>query len=246
MLKNKNVLITGCNRGIGKALLMEFARNGCNIWAHARKETDDFAALLKTVERDCDVTVMPIYFDLEDTEKLKAVLKNVLQSKLEIHALVNNAGIAHGGVFQMTPIKKIKQVFDVNLFSHMEITQMILRNMARHRSGSIINIASTSGIDLIAGGSAYGVAKAALIAWTKTLASEVGRIGVRVNAIAPGLTDTDMGSENDKKTMDRMIESSAMGRMGKPDEIAKVAVFLASDQSSFVNGQTLRVDGGQA
>lgn len=245
MVQNKNVLITGANRGIGKALLREFAATGWDVLAHARKETVEFIQLIEKIKKEYAVQVIPVYFDFEYTENIKTVLKTVLQSKIQIHALINNAGIAHGGLFQMTPIEKIKQVFAVNFFAHMEITQIILRNMMRYKSGSIVNIASVSGMDMAVGGSAYGVSKAALIAWTKVLAAEVGRMGIRVNAVAPGITDTDMGNQNGQKTKDKMIESSAMKRTAQPDEIAKAAVFLVSEQSSFINGQILRVDGGK-
>ena len=146
----------------------------------------------------------------------------------------------------MTPISKIREVFDVNFFAHIELTQLLLRWIAKCGKGSIVNIASISGIDLKVGNCAYGVSKAAMIAFTKTLAAECGPLGVRVNAICPGLTATDMGAQMEEKAGKEMIARSAMNRLGRPEEIARTAVFLASDDASFVNGQIVSVDGGRA
>lgn len=244
MLRNKNVIITGSNRGIGSAIVEVFAKNGASIWAHARKETPEFSSRMKELSATYGVEIMPIYFDLTDIATMKSVIQQVIQAKKPIDVLVNNAGIAHGGLFQMTPISKVKEVFEVNLFSAMELTQLVSRQMTRQKSGSIINVASISGLDLKAGNCAYGVSKAAMIAWTKSLASELGPLGVRVNAIAPGLTETDMSRLMEEHAGILMLRESAMGRLAQPEEIAKVALFLASEQASFVNGQVIRVDGG--
>ena len=154
------------------------------------------------------------------------------------------AGIAHGGLFQMTPVSKIREVFETNLFAQMEITQIVLKSMMRKKSGVIINMSSVLGLDIKEGSCAYGLSKAAVSAWTKTLACEYAAYGIRVNAIAPGLIDTDMAKLMEEKAEQEMIASSAMNRLGQPDEIAKTALFLASDDSSFINGQVIRVDGG--
>ena len=126
----------------------------------------------------------------------------------------------------------------------MEITQLVLRIMTRQKAGSIINIGSISGIDLKAGNSAYGVSKAAVMAWTKAIAAEVAMTGVRINAIAPGFTDTDMARSVASRPGISFEKESAMERMAQPKEIAEVALFLASEKASFINGQIIRVDGG--
>ena len=127
----------------------------------------------------------------------------------------------------------------------MELTQLILKIMTKQHSGSIINFSSNAGIELNTGNSAYGVSKAAIIAWTKTLSKEVAPYNIRVNVIAPGPTDTEMALKMDSKALLEMINSSAMKRLAKPQEIANVALFLANDDSSFVNGQVICVDGGR-
>lgn len=246
MLKGKTAFITGTNRGLGKAFVEEFAKNGANVIAHARRETPEFVAFCKDVASSNNVTVMPVFFDMTDSLAMKNTIRGLIVAKTPVHILVNSAGVAHGGFFQMTSMAKIREVFDINLFAHMELTQLLLRWIIKVGHGSVINIASISGIDLKVGNCAYGVSKAAMIAFTKTLAAECGPLGVRVNAICPGLTATDMGAQMEEKAGREMVARSAMNRLGRPEEIARTAVFLASDDASFVNGQIVSVDGGRA
>lgn len=246
LLDGKNALITGSNRGIGKAILETFAKEGCKIiWAHARTESSEFLDLVQTLSSQYETEICPIYFDLTDTDSLKREIKEIVRSKQNIDILVNNAGVAHGGLFQMTPISQIKEIFEINLYAGMEITQLILKKMTRQKSGSIVNLASISGIDLKSGNSAYGVSKAAVIAWTKTLAAELGPYNIRVNAVAPGLTDTRMATLMEREAGEEMVMESILGRLAKPEEIANVMSYLASDNASFINGQIIRVDGGR-
>lgn len=244
LLKNRNVIITGTNRGIGKSMLEHFAREGANIWAHARTETEEFSEFIKIQDQNSEGTITPIYFDVTNKEQMKEQVNFIYKSTKNIDVLVNNVGVAHGGLFQMTTVDEIRSVFDVNFFAVVELTQLISRAMVRKKSGSIINLSSISGIDLHSGNCAYGVSKAALIAFTKTLSAELAFFGVRVNAIAPGLTDTDMAILMEEKSGISMLRESAMGRLARPEEIAKLAVFLASDDSSFITGQVIRCDGG--
>jgi 3-oxoacyl-[acyl-carrier protein] reductase len=244
-LLGRTALVTGCNRGIGRAVAEELASQGANLIAHARCESDLFLADMNVLADKYKVKISPVFFDLRDLESLKAEVKNLLASGVRIDILVNNAGIAHGGLFQMTPILKVREVFDVNFFAQLELMQLLVRHMIRNRSGAIVNIASIAGIDLHAGNIAYGVSKTALIAATKTVAAEVGVHGVRVNAVAPGLTMTDLFDEMEIKARTQMLEESSMKRLAEIPEIAKTIAFLVSDSASFVNGHVLRVDGGK-
>ena len=243
---NKSVLITGTNRGIGRAMVEAFAAKGWAVIAHARKATGEFDAFCASVAKEFGVSVRQVFFDMADSAAMKESVRGLIADNVNVRALVNSAGIAHGGLFQMTSMQRIREVFDVNLFAHMELTQLLLRYIARNGGGSIVNVASISGIDLKAGNCAYGVSKAALIAFTKTLAAECARDGVRINAICPGLTDTDMARQMEPDAEKEMIGRSAMSRLARPEEIASVAVYLASEESSFVNGQIVCVDGGRA
>jgi len=238
----RTVLITGTSRGIGKATISEFAKNGWNIIAHARKRTGTFEEYLSGVMAQYGVTVTPLYFDLLDSPAMKDCIRDLKKSKVIVDSLVNNAGIAHGSLFQMTSLTAIREVFDVNLFAHMELTQLVLKVMAKENA-SIVNVASVAGIDFRGGNSAYGVSKAALIAWTKVLQTELsGKI--RVNAVAPGLTDTDMAQEMEDRLQAITLSRSVIDRLAKPEEVAKAIFFLSSDESSFITGQVLKVDGG--
>jgi 3-oxoacyl-[acyl-carrier protein] reductase len=190
------------------------------------------------------VVVEHVVFDMTDTSAMKAAINAALPPGRKIDVLINNAGIAHGGLFQMTPVSIVRSVFDVNFFAQLELTQLIMRRMSRQKLGAIVNIGSIAGLDLAAGNVAYGVSKAALMAFTQTLAAEVGHMGVRVNAVAPGLVDTEMATQMEKKAGIEMIQNSAMKRLATVEEIAQVVLFLASDAASFVNGQVIPVNGG--
>lgn len=242
----KNVFITGSNRGIGLSILEKLADNGMNIYAHSRIQDLDFEKKTKSIAKSCSVEIKHINFDMEDTEAIKDEIKKLIKTKVPIDVLVNSAGIIHSGLFQMTPLKDIKHVFEVNLFGMLEVTQLISRYMMRNKSGSIINISSVAGLDLSAGNSAYGVSKAAIIAFSKVLSSEMSSYGIRVNSIAPSLTETDMAlSKEAKKEREMLLNGDGLfSRLAKPEEIADIVHFLASDKSSFINGQVIRIDGG--
>ncbi|MDD5869246.1 MAG: SDR family NAD(P)-dependent oxidoreductase [Succinatimonas sp.] len=244
MLQGKTALVTGCNRGIGKAIIEKFAKDGANLITVTRTQSTEFDDFLKSLESTYNTTVIQLHFDITDTEAMKEQVKGLIKEKTPIDILVNNAAMPHGGLFTMTSMKTIHEVFNTNLFAQMELTQFVLKVMMRAKRGSIINVGSVLGLDLPAGVSSYGVAKAALMAWTKTLSKETGPFNVRVNAIAPGIIDTQMGAQTDEKVVAKMLESAGIKRLGTVDEVANTVAFLASDDSQYVTGQILRVDGG--
>ena len=237
----KSVVITGANGGMGRAFVRAFAMEGYTVIPCARQETEQFSEYLHEISEQFRVDVYPCYFDVVDTAVMKSEIMRVMKLVDSVDVLVNNVGMAHTGLLTMTKIETVRKVFDVNYFSYLELTQIILKKMMRQKSGCIINMSSIAADDMKAGNSAYGASKAAVKAWTKSLAAEVAQFGVRVNALAPGMIDTSMAST---WNIEDAIAMSDMKRMATPDEIANVAVYLVSDKASFVNGQTIRINGG--
>ena len=243
----KNIIITGANRGIGLALVEKFAANGCNVWACARKENAAFEREISALAQRAGVRIAPVYFDLADEDEIKAGLMRIFKEKLPVHTLINNAGIHYEKLFQMYTMKEIKEMFTVNVFAMMYASQLVLKIMSRQKSGNIINIASISGLSPYSGNVCYGSTKAAVIMFTKSLAIEAAALGhIRVNAIAPSRVETDMIKHLPAKSLEKGINNSVMKRLAKPSEIADVAYYLASDEASYINGQVIRVDGGES
>ena len=244
-LEGKNILITGAGGGIGTAALEKLASNGGNIWACSHKKSDEFENKILELAEKNHVWIKPVYFDLKDEQAVKEEIASIAKEKLPIDVLINNAGMAHGGVFQMTSMETLKEVFQINFFSQIYITQLVSRLMMRRKRGVIINMASVGGIEAAEGYIAYGSSKAALIYATKALSKELGNMGIRVNAIAPGLVNTRMGHYKSDKEIERVLERTVLNRMAEPEEIAEAMVYLASDKAAFITGQVLVIDGGR-
>ncbi len=245
-LQGKNAIVTGSNRGIGFATVKRFAQEGCNVWACARKQNEVFENELKLLSEQYHVWIKPVYFELSYETEIKEGLKIIMGEKLPIDILVNNAGIPYGGLMMMTPVSKLKEVFEINYFAQIQITQLVVRIMMRQKSGSIINMASVGGIETEPGYLAYGSSKAALIWATKCMAKELGPHGIRINAVAPGLTQTSMGNYKNEVELNKVINRTSLHRMAEPDEICQAITYLASDEASFVTGHVLVVDGGRS
>lgn len=245
ILKNKNAIITGARRGIGRCTIEVFAGFGANIWACARKYDEVFERDMKIIAEKFNVQIWPVYFDVTDEAQIKKAIQLIHQQKTNVDVLVNVAGVADDSTsFQMTQMDKMRHVFEVNFFSVTRLIQYVSRLMIRQNSGSIINISSIAGLDGTPSQYEYAASKAAIIGGTKKLAREFARNNIRVNAVAPGIVDTEMGAQIDEELRNEIISKVIMRRMGKPEEIANVVAFLASDLSSFITGQVIRVDGG--
>lgn len=245
VLSGKNAIITGARSGIGLATLQLFAKNGCNCWAIVHRDDKDFLAAIKYLEDKFDIWVRPVYIDLTDSESIKKGYKEILKEKLSIDILVNAAGIVSPNrLFSMTKMEDVRRVMEVNFFSAIELTQLACRQMMRQRKGSVVNIASISAWGEDTSQMEYAASKAAIVIATKKLARELGSAGIRVNAVAPGLTQTKMLDVLDTIAVEQIKKGLGLHRFGSPEEIAEVCLFLASDKSSYITGETIKVDGG--
>ena len=244
-LKKKNVIITGCNKGIGKASLEGFSKNGANIFACVRSETKEFRKFVSELKKKYKIDIRIIKLDLSKISSVSNCINEIYKITKNIDILVNNAGILFNSLFQMTSEKKLKEIFQINYFSQIYLTQMISRAMAKNKKGNIIFISSTSGINGDHGRFAYSSTKASIINSMKTISKELSAYNIRVNAISPGLTKSDLMLSN---TKDQIIEAEvkkiSLKRIAKTEEIANTVLFLASDKSSYINGQNIIVDGG--
>ena len=245
LLKNKTAVVTGCNRGIGKKILEVFSANGATVFACVRNIDEEFKSFLNKLKQKFNNQIIPIQFDLNDEKKIKEAANSILTSNKSIDILVNNAATIHTSIFQMTSVKKLKELFEVNFFSQTIFTQYILKSMIKNKRGSIVYISSSSALDGNEGRSAYSSAKAAIIAQAKVLSRELGVHNIRVNSIAPGLTNTDMMKENHREEIvSEMVSRISLRRIANPEEIANVVLLLSSDLTSYITGQVIRVDGG--
>lgn len=244
-LIGKNAIITGTSRGIGRATLKLFAENGVNIWACCRTINTEDEELFSNLAEEFGVWIKPVCFDLRDEDSINTSVKSIIKEKRPIDILVNNAAVSYGTALSMMPVAKIKELFNVNYFTQLQLIQLVSKVMMRQKKGVIINMGSVSGIEVYPGNLAYGSSKAALMYATKLLAKEYAPYGIRINAVAPGTVHTDMDSARTKEQMKEVIDRTALKRGADPKEIAKVIRFLASDDASYMTGSVVVVDGGR-
>ncbi len=244
LLSGKTAVITGCLKGIGRATMELFANNGANIFACFEYEDDDTWVLTRNLMDSTGVQITPLFFDLTDANQIKDAVRKINSTKEKIDILVNVAGMTDDAFFQMVTMDKIKKIFEVNFFSQILLTQYITKLMMRNKKGSIINISSISAIDGNPGQLSYASSKAALIGATKTLSAELAPNGIRVNALAPGVIKTDMTINLPEVAINKLKSKIKLNRIGMPAEVASIILFLASDNSSYITGQVIRVDGG--
>jgi len=245
MLKEKNAIITGARRGIGRATVEVFAKNGANVWACARAKDEAFEADMSQLAEKYHVSITPVYFDVTNEAEVKQAIQTIRKTRMSIDVLVNVAGITGERTsFPMSSMESVRAVMETNFFAVTLLTQYVTRLMIRQSKGSIIYISSIAGLDATPPQYAYAAAKSALVGAVKNLAAEVAVNHIRVNAVAPGVIDTDMVAQLDDSLRKDMLDRVVMKRIGTPEEVGNVIAFLGSDLSSYVTGQVIRVDGG--
>ena len=233
----KNILITGASRGIGKSIAYYFARKGFNVVGTARSD-------FEFMDDDFKGTFTPLKLDVTDRDSIKEAFSLLKKKELLPDILVNNAGITADQLFLRMKDDDWDNVLNINLTGTFNITKMFIKQMVKNRSGKIINISSVSGLMGNAGQVNYSSSKAALSGFTKSLAKEVGSRNITVNSIAPGFIDTDMTEYLDEKAKLDLESQIPLKRMGNASDISELVYFLASDEASYITGQTISVDGG--
>jgi len=245
MLKNKTAIITGSNRGIGKSVLEVFSENNCNIIACVRNKTEEFEELCLTLEKKFNINITIYAFDFSNKIEISEVANNIIKNHDKVEILVNNAGIIQTSLFQMTKISSYEDIFNINFFNQLYFTQIIIKKLVKNKLGSIVFLSSSSAYEANIGRGAYSSTKSAIITVAKNLSIELARYNIRVNCVAPGLTLTDMMKESTpEKYLQDTIERISLKRIADPREISNTVLFLASELSSYITGQTIRVDGG--
>lgn len=242
LLQSKTALITGAARGIGKQIALCFAREGCNIAFTDIALNNETQQTLDEIQ-SLGVTVRAYASNAADFEEAHAVVEQVVAEFGKIDILVNNAGITRDTLLLRMTEQQWDQVIDVNLKSVFNYTHAVSPIMLRQKSGSIISLSSVVGLNGNAGQANYAASKAGIVAFTKSVAKELGARGIRANAIAPGFILTEMTAALSEDTLKQFVSMIPMRRGGSTEEVAKVALFLASDLSSYVSGQVIQVNG---
>jgi len=243
LLDNKTAIITGATRGIGRGIAVEFANQGANV-AFTYSSSVDAANALETELNAIGIKAKGYQSNAAEFDTAQELAKEILKEFGSIDILVNNAGITKDNLLMRISEDDFDKVIDVNLKSVFNMTKAVIRPMMKQRSGSIINMSSVVGLKGNAGQSNYAASKSGILGFSKSVALELGSRNIRSNVIAPGFIETEMTGKLDEATVQSWRDAIPLKRGGTPEDIANACVFLASDMSSYITGQTLSVDGG--
>ena len=239
MFTQKVALVTGGSKGIGKACCYELRERGYSIALHYRSSDEDALKLASELS-DCKLYKS----DLSDPVASEELIKTIKNDYGRLDVLVNNAGAVLNKLVALSKIEDFRQLLSVNLESAFMLSKGASRLMMRQKSGSIINVSSVVAFTGNKGGSLYSATKGALVSFSKSLAIELGGVGIRVNCVAPGYIETNMTEELPDVTKENLLSQIPLGRFGKPEEVAKLVGFLASEEASYLTGSTFHVNGG--
>lgn len=244
-LDGKVALVTGASRGIGRAIAIELARRGASVainYAGNRQRAEEVAAEISAMNREALICQC----DVSHEANVREMLKTVVDTFGRLDIVVNNAGITRDGLLMRLKEEDWDAVMNINLKGVFFVTKAALRPMIKQRNGRIINVASVVGILGNPGQANYVAAKSGVIGLTKSAAREVAARGITVNAVAPGFIETEMTAKLPQDMKEQMMKDIPLKRLGKPEDVAKAVCFLASDDSGYMTGQTLSIDGGMA
>ncbi|NVJ89715.1 MAG: 3-oxoacyl-[acyl-carrier-protein] reductase [Flavobacteriaceae bacterium] len=243
LLENKSAIITGATRGIGRGIAIEFAKQGANV-AFTYSSSVEAANALENELKALGVNAKGYQSNAADFDAAQNLAAEVLKEFGAIDILINNAGITKDNLLMRISEEDFDKVIEVNLKSVFNLTKAVIRPMMKQRGGSIINMSSVVGLKGNAGQTNYAASKAGIVGFSKSVALELGSRNIRSNVIAPGFIETEMTDKLDEKVVQGWRDSIPLKRGGTPEDIANACVFLASDMSAYITGQTLSVDGG--
>ena len=244
-LQGKNCIVTGGSRGIGKSIAMTFAKLGANVAITYARSADAANEVAQEIEK-AGTKAMAIQADATDFSKAEEVIAKVTDEWGSLDVLINNAGITKDNLILRMNEEQWDAVINTNLKSVFNYSKAAAKPMMRARGGSIVNIGSVVGISGNAGQSNYSASKAGLIGFTKSYAKELASRNIRANVVAPGYITTEMTQDLNEKVLQSIKDETPLGRAGNPEEVSNVVAFLASDLSSYITGEVIRVDGGMA
>ncbi|MDH3381751.1 MAG: 3-oxoacyl-[acyl-carrier-protein] reductase [Flavobacteriaceae bacterium] len=243
LLENKIALITGASRGIGRGIAEVFAKQGANV-AFTYNASAEAAAELEAELQQFGIKAKGYKSDASKYDQAQLLVEDVLKDFGSIDILIDNAGITKDNLLMRISEEDFDKVIEVNLKSVYNLTKAVIKPMMKQRSGSIINMSSVVGVKGNAGQTNYAASKAGILGFTKSVALELGSRNIRCNAVAPGFIETEMTEKLDENTVKGWRDAIPLKRGGTPEDVANVCIFLATDMSAYVTGQTINVDGG--
>lgn len=240
----RNIVVTGGSRGIGLGICRELAACGYRALAVGRKENDELRVAIRDAERLAPGSLRFISYDLSNLDGMAALVKGLREEFGPLYGLVNNAGISFDGTLALMPVNRIEELVRVNTLAPMLLTRAMVRFMLADGGGRIVNVASIVASTGYSGLSVYAATKASLIGFTRSLAREIGKVGINVNAVAPGFVRTDLTQSLDEDQRQKIERRSALRRLTEIEDVANAVQFLLSDRAKNITGTVLTVDAG--